>query len=409
MRIPAAILSLAAALMAASARAETPAELTDRLLSAGKLAEAESSLAKVLAEHPDDAEARFGLGATRFLHAVERMSQSFYRYGLHDAPMIFEFPIPLNSRPEPIRYTDLRNVIQAMVDDLAKAESTLAPMGDREVKLPLHLGRIRMDLNGDGTAGEDERLWKVFVWIAGTGDLATPEQARAFVVAFDRADVAWVRGYSHLLMALAEAYLALDGEELFNVSAHLFFLKAITPYPTIVAAAVPDPQARGDDDSIMDMIAMIHAVHLPVKEPARMQAALKHLEAMIALSRETWKRILAEKDDDREWIPNPHQASSIPGGAVKGNMVEGWMTFLDEADALLQGKKLLPFWRKGEKRGVNLRRVFTEPRAFDLVYWVQGTAALPYLENGEKTRPETWQGLKQLFGGGFIGFADWFN
>ncbi|MHB1561943.1 MAG: tetratricopeptide repeat protein, partial [Isosphaeraceae bacterium] len=82
MRIPAAILSLAAALVAASAHAETSAELTDRLRSAGKLAEAESSLAKILAEHPDDAEARYGLGVTRFLRAVERMSQSFYRYGL---------------------------------------------------------------------------------------------------------------------------------------------------------------------------------------------------------------------------------------------------------------------------------------------------------------------------------------
>lgn len=405
MRIPAAILSLAAALMAASAHAETPAELTDRLLSAGKLAEAESSLAKILAEHPDDAEARYGLGATRFLRAVERMSQSFYRYGLHNEGFSAPFPIPVNPKPEPIRYADLRNIVQAMVDDLAKAESTLAPLGDGEVKLPLHLGRIRMDLNGDGTAGEDERLWKVFVQIAGTGDFATPEQAGALVVAFDRADVAWIRGYSHLLMALAEAYLAHDGEELFNVSARLFFPKAITPSPMIMAWLDPTDFW----DQILDIIAMIHAIHLPVKEPARMQAALKHLEAMIALSRETWKRIVAEKDDDREWIPNPHQASSIPGGAVNGNMVEGWMTFLDEADALLQGKKLVPFWRKREKRGVNLRRVFTDARTFDLVYWVQGTAALPYLEDGEKTRPETWQRLQQLFGGRFIGFAFWFN
>lgn len=407
MRITAAMLSLATAFMAASAHAETHAEMADRLLSAGKLAEAESSLAKILAEHPDDAEARYGLGTTRFLRAVERMSQSFYRYGLHDVLIIIQFPIAVNPKPQPIRYADLRDVFQAMVDDLAKAESTLAPMGDGEVKLPLHLGRIRMDLNGDGMAGENERLWKVFVQIAGARDFATPQQAEAFVVGFDRADVAWIRGYSHLLMALAEAYLAHDGEELFNFSAHFFFPKAIPTYPTIVATL--DGKSGWGNDWELDIIAMIHAIRLPVKEPARMQAALKHLEATIALSRETWKRILAEKDNDREWIPNPHQASSIPGGAVNGNIVEGWMTFLDEAEALLQGKKLVPFWRKAEKRGVNLRRVFTEPRTFDGVYWVQGTAALPYLENGEKTRPETWQRLQQLFGGRFIGFAFWFN
>ncbi len=61
MRIPSAILALAAACTISTARAETPAELTDRLLSAGKLAEAESSLAKTVEQHPDDAEARFGL------------------------------------------------------------------------------------------------------------------------------------------------------------------------------------------------------------------------------------------------------------------------------------------------------------------------------------------------------------
>ncbi len=415
MRIPAAILSLAAALMAASARAETPAEQADRLLSAGKLAEAESSLAKILAEHPDDAEARFGLGATRFLHAVERMSQSFYRYGLRGNAItdnlipFARLPIPPNAHPQPIRYADLRTVMQAMVDDLARAESTLAPMGDRDVKLPLHFGRIRLDLDADGDAEGDERLWKLYLKLNGQlENRVTPEQCEAFVIGFDRGDVAWLRGYCHLLMAMGEAYLAHDGEELFNHTAHLFFRKPVTPFP-FLAIDNPDVITSWNDGQILDAIAMIHVIRLPVKEPGRMQAALKHLEAMVALSRESWKFILAEKDDDHEWLPNPHQGSVLPGGAVNGNMVEGWMTFLEEADALLQGKKLLPFWRKHEERGVNLRRVFTEPRTFDLVLWVQGTAAAPYLENGTQTKPETWRRLQQVFGGQFIGFAFWFN
>ncbi len=220
--------------------------------------------------------------------------------------------------------------------------------------------------------------------------------------------MAWLRGYCHLLMTLSEGYLAHDGEELFNHSAHLFFSRPVTPFP-FMKATTAEQSARWDEDLFLDAIAMIHVLRLPMTEPARMQAALKHLEAVIALSRESWKLILAEKDDDREWIPNPHQASSVPGGAVNGNMVEGWMTFLDEADSMLQGKKLIPFWRKNEDRGVNLRRVFTEPRSFDLVLWVQGTAALPYLENGPKSKPETWRRLQQLFGGRFIGFAFWFN
>ena len=67
--------------------------------------------------------------------------------------------------------------------------------------------------------------------------------------------------------------------------------------------------------------------------------------------------------------------------------------------ALLAGKRLLPFWRGDPSRGVNLRRVFTEPRPFDLVLWVQGTAATPYLEKGPLTKPEVWRRLRPGSGG----------
>jgi hypothetical protein len=89
--------------------------------------------------------------------------------------------------------------------------------------------------------------------------------------------------------------------------------------------------------------------------------------------------------------------------------VDSWRDFLDEADELLSGKRLAPFWRGKEGRGVNLRRVFTEPRTLDLVLWIQGTAATPYLEEGPLTKPAVWARLQQVFGGQFIGFALWFN
>ena len=209
-------------------------------------------------------------------------------------------------------------------------------------------------------------------------------------------------------MTFTEAYLAHDGQELFDHSAHLFFPKAVSPY-TFLGPTPPDRVAGIDEMAILDAIAMIHVLRLPVKEPARMKAVLAHLESMIALSRESWKYIVAETDNDNEWVPNPRQQSVLPGGAVNGNMVDAWMTFLDEAEAILRGKKLVPFWRFGEERGVNLRRVFTEPRTFDLVLWFQGTAATPYLEKGPLTKPETWRRLQNVFRGEFIGFAFWFN
>ncbi len=90
-------------------------------------------------------------------------------------------------------------------------------------------------------------------------------------------------------------------------------------------------------------------------------------------------------------------------------IVDGWLSFLDEAEAVLAGRRLLPFWGNYESRGVNLRRVFTEPRDLDVAGWLEGIAAAPYLEKGELTRPEVWERLRRVFGGQFIGYAIWFN
>jgi hypothetical protein len=408
------MIPLVAALCGASTvRGETAAALTERFLIEGRLAEGEKALTDLLAAHPGDAPARFGLGTVQFLRAVERLVQSFHRYGLRAGILgtqlpFARLPIPLNQHPEPIRYTDLRALMQAWNDDLARAEATLGRIGDQDVKLPLHFAQIRLDLDGDGKATAEERLWKLYAQLnAAAQNQVTAEAAQDFVIAFDRGDVAWLRGYCHLLMAFGEAFLAYDGQELFDHSACLFYPKPVTPFPFLRRDPDQKPEQFGTDE-ILDAVAFIHELRLPLAETARMQSALAHLESMIELSHESWKLILAETDDDHEWVPNPKQHTVMPRGTVTVAMVNGWLEFLDEARAILKGEKLIPFWREDD-RGVNLRRVFTEPRMFDLVLWVQGTAAAPYLEKGRLSKRETWQRLQNIFRGEFIGFALWFN
>ena len=187
-----------------------------------------------------------------------------------------------------------------------------------------------------------------------------------------------------------------------------FYPKAQTPFPFLSRHA-DAPRQQVETEDILDAIAFIHLVHFPVQEPARLKSALAHLESMIALSHESWKFILAETDDDHEWVPNTKQHSVMPNGAVTLEMVKAWFEFLAEAKAILKGEKLIPFWRRGPESGINLKRVLTEPRTFDLVLWVQGTAAVPYLENGVCTSAETWSRFQRIFRGEFIGFALWFN
>ena len=92
---------------------------------------------------------------------------------------------------------------------------------------------------------------------------------------------------------------------------------------------------------------------------------------------------------------------------VTQGRVDGWLLFLDEFEALLQGRKVLPHWRLD--KGINLRRVFLEPTTFDAILWVQGSAAIPYLEDGEPSTDETWEKIFDLFRGDFFSYAIWFN
>jgi len=388
----------------------------EAFLAEGRLVEGEKALGERLKAAPDDGKARFGMGVVQFVRGLEKMVQSFHRYGLRTGllgnALPFErLPIPENANPEAIGYEELRAIFQHWVDDLGRAEATLAQVKDENVKLPFRIGEIRLDLNGDGKAVEDETLWRIFAeFNRAANDPEIAAASKEFVIVLDRADVAWLRGYCHLLMAYGEIYLAHDGRELFDRTGPLFFGNAKTMFPFLRRTPGDPAIGRGlDFENIADAVAFVHLIRLPVVEPRRLASTLSHLEAMIALSRESWTFILAETDDDHEWIPSPKQHTVLPGMTVTEEMVKGWKEFLAEAEALLQGKKLVPFWRDRETRGLNLRRVFIEPRTFDLILWAQGTAAAPYLEDGPQTSAETWRRLQRVFQGEFIGFALWFN
>lgn len=388
-----------------------------KFLAEGKLAEGEEELTTRLRQTPKDNELRFSLGAVQFLRAVEGLMQDFYHYGLrYDAAMtpfgpasipFLRLPVPENPDPAPIRYEDARRIMATFVRSLWKAEATLAAMDETEVHLNLDFGTMRLDYNGDGVADADELLWKIFARVNARMRISNTQTAK-LSIAFDRADAYWLRGYCHLLMAMAEVVLAHDGKELFERSAFLFFPKPVSPHTFLTCESKPSRDMQVFH--MVDLVTVVHSINLPVTEPERMASALTHLEAVVAESRKTWAAILAETDNDREWIPSPSQSGAIRNVRVTQNIVQSWHQFLDELDGLLDGNKLVPFWRDGAPgQGINLRRVFTEPTRFDLVAWVQGSAATPYLEPGELTDRSVWQRLREAFGGQMMTFVVWFN
>ncbi|MEJ0013398.1 MAG: hypothetical protein WDM94_12410 [Bauldia sp.] len=92
---------------------------------------------------------------------------------------------------------------------------------------------------------------------------------------------------------------------------------------------------------------------------------------------------------------------------MTGEQIAAWHAVLDTFDGLLDGTLLMPHWRL--KQGVNLRRVFEEPRPFDFILWITGPAALPYVENGRVLTSREWKDITTAFEGSFGGYAIWFN
>jgi hypothetical protein len=389
-----------------------PAPLVEKYLLNGTLKDGEQALLLELQRQPKNDQVRFGLGTLQFLRAIEHLAQDLYKFGpqLHSAGPKLPFlrmHLPENAHPQTVTYEGIRAVFDTCAKNLAKSEATLAGITDTKVKLPIHFGMIRLDLNGDGRADQVETLWSVYGHLTRNEGI-TDEAARKFYIVFDRGDVNWLRGYCHLLGSLCDVYLAYDSRETFNCTAHLFYPKVQTPYPFLTKGRHVFKSAREDMDWA-DLVALIHTIRWPVAEAWRMTSALHHLEAVVAQSKESWKFIMAETDDDHEWIPNPKQTGVMPNMHVTAEMVTTWQSMMDEIGRILAGEVLIPFWRGDEAVGVNLRKVFLEPQTLDLVEWVQGPAAAPYLEHGKMTDKSMWRSLREVFGGQFPGFAIWFN
>lgn len=405
----------ALALLGPCSAARAASELVETVqvhLYAGESAAAAAAAEARLVTNPEDHEARFALGAVQFLQAIENLGKAFHRFGLNNGESVgglaglpfFRLPVPANADPEKVDYDALRNVLGALVDDLAKAEETLSGVNGTALDLPLNIGLIRLDLDGDGKGLEEEALGSILNAIGGPAWLGA-DAADPLLVDFDASDVPWLRAYCHLLMALAEFPLAHDWRTAFESTFQGLFPRAGLPLSQ--AERLPLPDGYRMYPPIADLIAFIHLLHWPVAEPERMRSVLAHLEAIPPLSRENWTRIQAETDGGKEWLPNPRQTGVLPDVTVTQEQIDGWMLLLDEFEALLKGEKLLPHWRFD--KGINLRRMFLEPTTFDIVLLIQGSAAIPYLEDGELTRGVTWQRIGALIGGNFIGYAIWFN
>ncbi len=394
--------------LARPAGAQGVPQLLRQHVEAGTLAAGEAALQRLVGAAPGDADARMALGFVQFARAVERLGQNLHRYGLQ-APRqsfvpILRLPVPVNPSPEKLDYAKLSAVYAGFLADLETVQRTLAALpAQGDPKLVLDLWRIRLDLDGNGRIDESESLGRIAASL-----LNQRTEPAAWEVAFDRADATWLRGYTHLLSAFLEFVLSYDWSETYAAAAHHYFAGARQADSLLHGEAQPNPMLGRDGATIADTIAMLHLIRWPLAEPERMRRALAHLKQVPVLSRQNWREILAETDDDREWLPSPRQrAGGFSGLPVTQERIDAWMTVMDDFEAVLDGRKLIAHWRF--RQGFDLKAFFENPRPFDLVLWITGHGAMPYLKDGPLVSSETTRQWQIMFGGNFLAYAFFFN
>jgi hypothetical protein len=357
--------------------------------------------------NPSDDE-RFALAGLRFLGGVERAFQLRWRHGLTDRTGMLPFlrmGIGDNPAPEPFVPDLIATLFDNVTADMEAARAPLAEIYDTsEFGLEIDLGDLWFDVNASGVRDPGEDLLDIagpvlLGWQWTGRDPAAPTP----VIRFDTADAAWLAAYTHALQAVAELVLAYDPTEA---------IAQVGEAKAAMASLAPMPfDEYGMTQGIADFadIALI-VIRALNQEPgeALMRSAHGHILAMVAQNRIFWERVVRETDDSSEWIPNARQVSGL-GIALPPETGEVWQGVLTEVEAMLNGKLLVPYWRLGDGAGVDVGRMFTEPRAIDLLGWIQGADAVPYLEQGPLMTGGAWARFESLMGGEAMLFTAFLN
>ncbi len=383
-----------------SAGASAPKPLDD-FLHTGQIHEGLAAFAS-----PKNNSERFSLAALQALDGMQQFSAGLHQLGINPEFTRLPFlrvvpsgsPLVTNETATPEKVAALFSNLRT---SLQHANATLGKMSDEDFKVEVNLSQAHLDFDGDGVVSTNELLMAVLGRTLGIpARLKTGED---LMIHFDAADASWLKGYTHFLSGIIDILLAYDWLPVWNQCAHVIFQNP-DPVPPIARYA-PARQGR-DIAQWIDLIAAVHDMRLEPRDKNGLLDARNEFRAMISCSRTCWNQVSAETDNDHEWLPSPAQTG--PGGTkVTQQQIDGWRHILDELDDILAGKKLLPHQMIKSGTGINIDKLVKSPPPLDLILMIQGSAFIPYLEEGPVSDQATWRTLTQPFGPGFMQFAIW--
>jgi hypothetical protein len=345
-------------------------------------------------------ETAFILGSVRFLRAMEVIMQTRYANYSGRLPLIpgMRNQLPPNPNAE-FRPDFLETALTDALVHLAAAETALAPAVDGEFGVEVDLASLWFDVNADGERAEWEGV------LALMGDLgAEPADGFDGVIRFDTADAEWMLAYVHVVSGMSELTLSLNPTPA---------IQTVTEGRSALEqfGAIEELGLVGDN-TVIDTVASVLLTLRGVPDANRTQAAHGHFQAMMSHNRRFWSEIELETDNNREWLPNSAQSSAF-GIEVDADTANAWQDVLGEINEILSGDKLVPYWRmSGDENspvGLNIAKFMQEPGDMDLVLWIQGTGAAPFLERGRIADMAAWEQFVEMTRGDSLILAAWFN
>lgn len=390
--------ALAALLIASPVAAETLSEEVGR---AG-IGPTEARLAAL--PSPTNEEL-FALAGLRFLGGVESALQLRWQTGVQadwsELP-ILRLPIPENPNARPFVPADFTQLLTGLDADMDASRAALEQLGDKPFALEIRMSDLWFDINANRTRDEGEDLGTVTGLTLGGGRMVTVD-VQDPAITFDTADAAWLAAYTHFLSAFSKLAQAYDPEpaiqRVLDSSKAIYALWGDTP---------PNNAMDMMFGRQVDRAAMVLFALSKTPDKALAQESYDHLLAMITENRSFWSMVALETDNTGEWIPNEAQVSGL-GIYMPPGTADRWQAVLADAEKLLKGEALIPHWRFGAEAGINVKKMFENPPAVDLITWVQGEGLLPYAEKGPQMSAAAWRDFESLVQGDSMLFAVFLN
>ena len=379
-------------LIAALALFATPALADDTTTSAMIASEGLTRTAAQLETQPPSPDRDMALAATRFLGGIQTAYQTRWRIGFTDPLLpvpVLGTPLPQNPQPQPMQ----PDTITELARELDSAmQTTREALSGEDAALILDLNDLWFDVKTNGSRDPGEDLLTLI-------GLPLPEGAGT-QIRFDGSDRHWLDAYTRLIQTATAMVLAFDPEPVLErrQAETLQWLEQFAEPPGQMARA---PRYYREADAygpILDLVYSVVEILRQQPDAAKVAEARDHAAAMIAANRAFWQAVAAEQDNDREWIPNDAQTAAL-GFDIPQGAGAAWLGVLDDAEALLEGRMLVPHWRFAPGYGIDLPAWLDDPQPVDLLGWLQGSDALAYAKPGLTVGYDKLESFTDMFSG----------